>query len=101
MPGRSGDAILMPTHHTNAKRVCPACGETGASTGTRAPAMTKAVIDILGPDVLMHQSDYPHGEAHFPDTAQMVLDWPIWDELGRDVLQRHMAGNAERFLRMA
>ena len=63
-------------------------------------AMTKAVIDILGPDVLMHQSDYPHGEAHFPDTAQMVLDWPIWKELGRDVLTRHMAGNAERYLRM-
>src|SRR5262249_48838512 len=65
------------------------------------PAMTKAVIDILGPDVLMHQSDYPHGEAHFPDTAQMVLDWPIWNELGRDLLQQHMAGNAEKFLRMA
>jgi len=65
------------------------------------PAMTKAVIDILGPNALMHQSDYPHGEAHFPDTAQMVLGWPIWNELGRDALQRHMAGNAERFLRMA
>jgi predicted TIM-barrel fold metal-dependent hydrolase len=64
------------------------------------PAMTKAVIDILGPDVLMHQSDYPHGEAHFPDTAQMVLDWPIWKELGHEMLKRHMAGNAERFLRM-
>jgi len=44
--------------------------------------MTKAVIDILGPGVLMHQSDYPHGEAHFPDTAQIVLDWPIWRDLG-------------------
>ena len=65
------------------------------------PAMTKAVIDILGSDVLMHQSDYPHGEAHFPDTAQMVLDWPIWQDLGRDTLQRHMAGNAEKFLRLA
>jgi hypothetical protein len=29
--------------------------------------MTKAVIDILGPDVLMHQSDYPHGVAWSPD----------------------------------
>jgi predicted TIM-barrel fold metal-dependent hydrolase len=65
------------------------------------PAMTKAVIDILGSGVLMHQSDYPHGEAHFPDTAQIVLDWPIWKDLDRDVLQQHMAGNAERFLRMA
>jgi hypothetical protein len=30
----------------------------------------------------------------------MVLDWPIWKEFGHDVLKRHMAGNAERFLRM-
>jgi predicted TIM-barrel fold metal-dependent hydrolase len=65
------------------------------------PAITKAVIDILGPGALMHQSDYPHGEAHFPDTAQMVLDWPIWNDFGREALQQHMAGNAEKFLRMA
>ena len=64
------------------------------------PAMTKAVIDILGPGVLMHQSDYPHGEAHFPDTAQMVVDWPIWNDFGHEALQQHMAGNAEKFLRM-
>src|SRR5713101_1954137 len=30
----------------------------------------------------MHQSDYPHGEAYFPDTAAMVLDWPFWKDLG-------------------
>ena len=65
------------------------------------PAMTKAVIDILGPGVLMHQSDYPHGEAHFPDTAQMVLDWPIWNDFGRGVLQQNMAGNAEKYLRLS
>jgi len=29
-----------------------------------------------------------------------VLDWPIWNELGSNTLQRHMAGNAEEFLRM-
>jgi len=39
--------------------------------------MTKACIDILGDGVLMHQSDYPHGEAYFPDTAGMVIHWPI------------------------
>jgi hypothetical protein len=49
----------------------------------------------------MYQSDYPRGEAHFQDTAQIVLDWPIWKEFGRDVLQRHKAGNAETFLRLA
>ena len=63
--------------------------------------MTKAVIDIVGPEVLMHQSDYPHGEAHFPDTAQIVLDWPIWKDLRHNLLQQHMAGNAEKFLRLS
>jgi len=50
--------------------------------------------------VLMHQSDYPHGEAHFPDTAQIVLDWPIWRDFGGEVLRQHMSGNAEKYLRM-
>jgi hypothetical protein len=31
----------------------------------------------------------------------MVLDWPIWKNLGGEVLQQHMAGNAESFLRMS
>jgi predicted TIM-barrel fold metal-dependent hydrolase len=64
------------------------------------PAMTKAVIDLLGTDALMHQSDYPHGEAHFPDTAEMVIDWPFWKDLGGDALEKHMSGNAEKFLRL-
>ena len=64
------------------------------------PAMTKACIDILGTEALMHQSDYPHGEAHFPDTAEMVIDWPFWKEIGGDALEKHMSGNAEKFLRL-
>jgi len=64
------------------------------------PAMTKACIDILGTNALMHQSDYPHNEAHFPDTAQMVIDWPFWKEMGGDALEKHMSGNAEQFLRL-
>ena len=64
------------------------------------PAMTKAVIDILGTEALMHQSDYPHNEAYFPDTAEMVIDWPFWKEMGGDALEKHMSGNAEKFLRL-
>ena len=64
------------------------------------PAMTKACIDILGTEALMHQSDYPHNEAHFPDTAEMVIDWPFWEEMGSDALEKHMSGNAEKFLRL-
>ena len=64
------------------------------------PEMTKACIDLLGTEALMHHSDYPHGEAHFPDTAEMVIDWPFWKELGTEALQKHMAGNAEKLLRL-
>ncbi len=61
------------------------------------PEMTKACIDILGDGCLMHQSDYPHPEAHFPDTAQMVMDWPFWKDMGETALRNHMSGNAEKF----
>jgi len=64
------------------------------------PEMTKAVIDIVGEDVLMHQSDYPHAEAHFPETAQIVMDWPFWADRSPDALAKHMSGNAEKFLRL-
>ena len=62
--------------------------------------MTKAGIDILGDGVLMHQSDYPHGEAYFPDTVGMVLHWPIWSALGEQALRQHMYDNAATFLRL-
>lgn len=64
-------------------------------------AMTKACIDLLGTEALMHQSDYPHGEAHFPDTAEMVINWPFWQELGDAALRKHMSGNAEALLRLS
>ncbi len=62
--------------------------------------MTKACIDLLGTDCLMHQSDYPHGEAQFPDTAKNVIDWPIWKDLGQAALAKHMGGNAGTLLRL-
>ena len=61
------------------------------------PAMTKACYDILGDGALLHQSDYPHGEAHFPDTADMIINWPCWKELPDQALLNHMALNAEKY----
>src|SRR6266850_2476049 len=37
--------------------------------------LTNAVIDLVGEDVLMYASDYPHGESHFPKSVEKVLDW--------------------------
>jgi predicted TIM-barrel fold metal-dependent hydrolase len=39
--------------------------------------LTNAVADIVGDDVLMYASDYPHGESHFPHTVDMVMDWKM------------------------
>jgi predicted TIM-barrel fold metal-dependent hydrolase len=64
-------------------------------------AMTKACIEILGEDCLMHQSDYPHGESWFPETAKEVIEWPIWSELSNDALKKYMHDNAAKFLRLS
>jgi predicted TIM-barrel fold metal-dependent hydrolase len=64
------------------------------------PQLTKSCIEILGEDVLMHQSDYPHGEANFPDTADIVMNWPIWKDFGPHALKKHMSGNAEKYMRL-
>ena len=39
--------------------------------------LTNAVMDLVGEDVLMYASDYPHGESHFPESVGMVLDWDM------------------------
>ncbi len=35
------------------------------------------MIDLVGEEVLMYASDYPHGESHFPRSVGMVLDWDM------------------------
>ena len=39
--------------------------------------LTNAVIDLVGEDVLMYASDYPHGESHFPKSVEKVLAWDM------------------------
>jgi uncharacterized protein len=39
--------------------------------------MTNAVADLVGENVLMYASDYPHGESHFPETVKMALAWQM------------------------
>jgi hypothetical protein len=39
--------------------------------------LTNAAIDLLGEDVLMYASDYPHGESHFPESVDTVLKWDM------------------------
>ena len=42
--------------------------------------LTNMIIDFLGEDILMYASDYPHGESHFPESVDMVMDWDMSDE---------------------
>jgi predicted TIM-barrel fold metal-dependent hydrolase len=49
-------------------------------------ALTNAVTDLLGEDVLMYASDYPHGESHFPQSAEMVLGWDMPEARKRKLL---------------
>jgi hypothetical protein len=56
----------------------------------------KAIMSVIGDDVLMYQSDYPHDQCYFPESPDVVLTWSISDESKRKL----MSGNAEKFMRL-
>jgi predicted TIM-barrel fold metal-dependent hydrolase len=40
-------------------------------------AITQSVLDLLGSDLLMFGSDYPHGESWFPVSVETVFGWNL------------------------
>jgi len=48
--------------------------------------LTNSVIDILGEDILMFASDYPHNESWFPKSVDTVLSWDMSEERKRKLL---------------
>ncbi|MGE0258668.1 MAG: amidohydrolase family protein [Alphaproteobacteria bacterium] len=48
--------------------------------------LTNAVADLVGEDVLMYASDYPHGESHFPESAGLVTGWDMPEPRKRKLL---------------
>ena len=48
--------------------------------------MTKMVTDLLGENVRMYSSDYPHAESRFPESTDQVLAW-------KSLEARHCAEN--------
>jgi predicted TIM-barrel fold metal-dependent hydrolase len=56
-------------------------------------ALTNAVSELVGEDVLMYASDYPHGESHFPESTSLVTSWEMNDDRKRKLLWN----NAVRF----
>ncbi len=58
--------------------------------------IARSIIDVLGEDVLMWQSDFPHPQCDWPDSPASVLGFTaLTDREKRKVL----ADNAERYLR--
>jgi len=57
--------------------------------------LTKAVIQLLGEDILMYASDYPHGESWFPKSVDTVLAWDLPERQKRKLFW----DNALRFYR--
>jgi 2-methylisocitrate lyase-like PEP mutase family enzyme/predicted TIM-barrel fold metal-dependent hydrolase len=49
-------------------------------------ALTNAVSDLVGDEVLMYASDYPHGESHFPESAGLVAAWGMSEDRKRKLL---------------
>ena len=39
--------------------------------------LTQSTIDVVGEDVLMYASDYPHSESWFPKSVETVLGWDL------------------------
>ncbi|GAA3728201.1 hypothetical protein GCM10022225_06980 [Plantactinospora mayteni] len=62
------------------------------------PQLTRGAIDILGEDVLMYASDFPHPECMFPEHTDHVIDWR--DTIGESATRKLMGENAIRYLRL-
>lgn len=56
--------------------------------------MFNCVTSLLGHDVLMYASDYPHSECHFPNSIDFVLGW---SSLKAETRQKLLWDNATRF----
>lgn len=55
----------------------------------------RSIIDTIGDDTIMFSSDYPHNQARFPSSVDLVLGWDIPEAS----MTKLMASNAERYLR--
>jgi len=62
------------------------------------PQLTQGVIDVLGEDVLMYSSDFPHPECMFPEHTDYVLAWQ--DKIGESATRKLMGENAINYLRL-
>ena len=60
--------------------------------------LAQSIVAVLGEDVLMWQSDFPHPQCSFPHSPDPVL---AWNGLAESAKRKLLSGNAERYLRIA
>ncbi len=61
-------------------------------------AIARSVIEGIGDDAIMYQSDYPHDQCMFPESPDVVLGWE--SALGEKTMRKLMSENAERCFRL-
>lgn len=61
-------------------------------------AIARSVIEAIGDDAIMYQSDYPHDQCMFPESPDVVLGWE--SALGEKTMRKLMSENAERCFRL-
>lgn len=61
-------------------------------------ATVRSIMEVMGDDAIMYQSDYPHDQCAFPKSPDTVLGW---SGLSDETLRKLFAGNAERYLRLS
>ena len=57
------------------------------------PDMVRMVNELMGDQVLMFSSDYPHSESRFPNSVDVVVGW---EALSREAKQKMLWDNAAR-----
>jgi predicted TIM-barrel fold metal-dependent hydrolase len=60
-------------------------------------ATVRSIIEVMGDDTLMYQSDYPHDQCIFPKSPDVVLGW---NGLRESTMRKMLSTNAERYLRL-
>ena len=59
------------------------------------PDMVRTVSELMGDDILMMGTDYPHAESRFPESVDRVLAWR--EQVSEGVLRKMLWDNPVRF----
>lgn len=71
----------MPSALPELKRLPSECVQSGryfqSIELSEGQQLTEAVMDLLGDDILMFATDYPHSESWFPKSVDAAMEWTL------------------------